>query len=66
MPLCGSDGITYLNKCEMEKKVCESNGQVINVYSGPCGKDFSTDRFCFMCWSNLNMGYNAINFNIKI
>ena len=37
-PVCGSDGVTYGNQCEMNKKICQTRGKVMSAYTGTCGK----------------------------
>jgi agrin len=37
--VCGSDGRTYINDCEMRKAACRSNRNVTTKYRGKCDKD---------------------------
>ena len=35
-PVCGDDGKTYANRCEMEKEACEEGRTVAVRREGPC------------------------------
>ena len=37
MPVCGSDGITYPNECEMERAACVGGTAITLEYQGHCG-----------------------------
>ena len=39
-PVCGSDGIVYLNECEMRRASCTNMREVFVKYAGQCGKYF--------------------------
>jgi len=36
LPICGSDGVTYNSKCEMEKKSCEQGIKITEYSNSPC------------------------------
>uniref|UniRef100_A0A0N4ZIU7 Agrin n=1 Tax=Parastrongyloides trichosuri TaxID=131310 RepID=A0A0N4ZIU7_PARTI len=48
-PVCGSDGQTYINSCDFNKKVCNSNkdNEIRRVYDGECCKPESE---CLLEW----------------
>ena len=35
-PVCGSDGQTYSNQCELDFAICKSNGNITKVSDGEC------------------------------
>lgn len=49
-PVCGDDGHTYHNDCDLHRKSCLQNRQVVLAYRGECGK---LKLFCFL----LSNGY---------
>ena len=37
-PVCGSDGNTYPNECNLKVADCKSDENITVLYLGPCGK----------------------------
>ena len=47
-PVCGTNGKTYMNSCELRKARCMSNSNIKRAYKGRCGKSaFFLFCFCF-------------------
>jgi len=44
-PVCGSDGKTYINKCELEIATCTSGGKIKLLHDGEC-QNFCGDPYC--------------------
>ncbi|XP_037778320.1 four-domain proteases inhibitor-like [Penaeus monodon] len=38
-PVCGSDDVTYSNKCELELADCLSDGEITLAHNGECGSE---------------------------
>ena len=45
-PVCGSDGETYINECELRKQSCTTKTSIKVLYQGKCGE--------FYGWSHLS------------
>ena len=37
-PVCGSDGETYSNECEMKAAACMNGEDITKVHDGPCSE----------------------------
>ena len=46
-PICGTDGKTYNNVCNMKVSTCKSNSRIDIWYKGKCGE-------CAHCWDDEN------------
>ena len=42
-PICGTDGKTYNNVCNMKVAACKSNSRIDRLFNGKCGE-------CAQCW----------------
>ena len=43
--VCGSDGQTYINKCQLDATACANNKQIQQLHVGPCGKKHNPVNF---------------------
>ena len=44
--VCGSDGNTYVNECELRKQSCTTKTNITILHGGECGKLFSLCSVC--------------------
>lgn len=44
--MCGTDGVTYLNQCTIDRVTCKSNGAITKASDGPCCKDTCSKVDC--------------------
>lgn len=45
-PVCGDDGHTYHNDCDLHRKSCLQNRRVVLAYRGECGEYFFISFMC--------------------
>merc|ERR1712025_50717 len=48
-PVCGSNGVSYGNKCEFERAKCESNQKLFVVHNGSCDSKTSVQDCPLFC-----------------
>ena len=53
-PVCGEDGKTYSNECELKRAGCLTGEDIAVVYQGECRQDPVCSRTQFRCLQERN------------
>ena len=57
VPICGSDGVDYANKCEMRRAACSEMRDVHTKYLGKCGKYLNKPMYVYIIYSDVESSY---------
>merc|ERR1712003_339955 len=56
--VCGSDGVTYMNECELKRANCESDDEITLVYNDNCESECALNPMEI----NMQCGTNGLTY----